>query len=55
MGSYDFDDHRWHDPIGFFDWSAIEYFEIVAEYNDLVGIHFYFDNISVLDPKSLSQ
>jgi hypothetical protein len=50
-GSWDFDNDRWYSPVGAFDWTATEYFEIMAEYSDLVGIHFYFDDIRVLDPK----
>jgi hypothetical protein len=48
-GSWDND--RWYNPVGAFDWTATEHFEIMAEYSDLVGIHFYFDDIRVIDPK----
>jgi len=44
-------DNSWFNPVGDFDWSAIERFEIVSEYSELKGIHFYFDNIRVMDPK----
>ena len=40
---------NWFGPIGAFDWTAIELFEIMAEYSDLVGVHFYFDDIRVVD------
>jgi len=46
-------DNGWFNPVGDFDWSAIERFEIVSEYGDLKEIHFYFDNIRVMDPKSV--
>jgi len=47
-GSWDND--RWYNPVGVFDWTATERFEIVSEYSDLTGILFYFDNIRVVDP-----
>jgi hypothetical protein len=43
-------DNGWFAPIGAFDWTATEHFEIVAEHSDLVGIHFYFDDIRVVEP-----
>jgi hypothetical protein len=48
QGSHDFDDGRWYDPVGAFDWTATEHFEIMAEYSDLEGIHLYFDDIRVV-------
>ena len=48
MGSWD--NNRWYNPVGAFDWTATELFEIVPEYSDLVGIHFYFDDIRVVEP-----
>ncbi|MHC4190065.1 MAG: glycoside hydrolase family 5 protein [Planctomycetota bacterium] len=47
MGSWD---DGWHSPIDAFDWTATERFEIVPEYGDLKGIHFYFDDIRVVKP-----
>jgi endoglucanase len=47
-GSWDND--RWYNPVGAFDWTATERFEIVPEYGDLAGIHFYFDDIRVVEP-----
>ena len=47
MGSWD---DGWFNPIGAYDWTATERFEIVAEYGDLVGIYFYFDDIRVVEP-----
>jgi endoglucanase len=43
-------DGAWFNPIGEFDWSAIDRFEIVSEFSDLKGIHLYFDEICILDP-----
>ena len=47
-GSWDND--RWYNPVGAFDWTATELFEIVSEFHDLVGIHFYFDDIRMVNP-----
>jgi hypothetical protein len=52
-GSWDND--RWYDSIGAFDWSAIDRFEIVSEYGDLKSTHLYFDDIRVLDPNPPRQ
>lgn len=49
-GSWDND--NWYNPVGAFDWAAVERFEIVPEYGNLEGIHFYFDNIRVVDPEA---
>ncbi len=43
-------DDGWYNPIGAYDWAATERFEIVSEHSDLVGVHFYFDNIRIVDP-----
>ncbi|MBN2315268.1 MAG: glycoside hydrolase family 5 protein [Sedimentisphaerales bacterium] len=45
-------DDGWYNPIGAYDWTATERFEIVSEHSDLVGILFYFDNIRIVDPDS---
>ena len=37
-------------PQGDFDWTAVELFEIVAQYGDLVGTDLYFDNITITKP-----
>ena len=47
-GSWDND--QWYNPLGEFDWTQIQFFEIVAEHHNLQGINFYFDNIRVIDP-----
>ncbi|MHC4432899.1 MAG: glycoside hydrolase family 5 protein [Planctomycetota bacterium] len=42
---------NWFNPIGAYDWTATERFEIVSEYGSLEGIHFYFDDIRVVEPE----
>ncbi len=41
------DNETWFEPIGAFDWSAVDRFEIVAEYHDLADVQFWFDNIHI--------
>ncbi|MBN1362573.1 MAG: glycoside hydrolase family 5 protein [Sedimentisphaerales bacterium] len=43
-------DDGWYNPQGLFDWTAVDRFEIVAEYHDLVGINFWFDALRLTDP-----
>ncbi|NJK97640.1 MAG: cellulase family glycosylhydrolase [Bacteroidales bacterium] len=45
QGSWDND--TWFNPIGAFDWTEIDRFEIVAEHHNLSGRIFYFDNIHI--------
>ena len=45
-----FDNGQWYDPVGAFDWHAVDRFEIVAEYGDLNGNDLYFDNIRIVSP-----
>jgi endoglucanase len=47
-------DDGWFNPAGKFDWTAVDKFEFVAEYGDLAGIHFYFDNIRIVEPSAMS-
>ncbi len=42
-------DNGWFNPVGLYDWSAVDKFEIVAEHYDLNGNIFWFDNIYVND------
>ncbi len=44
------DDGAWLNPRGEFDWSAVNRFEIVAEYHDFIGMQFWFDEIRITDP-----
>ena len=48
-------DSGWFNPIGAYDWTATDRFEIVSEYGNLKGIHFYFDDIRVVDPNTSAQ
>ena len=43
-------DNGWYDPIGAFDWTAIDYFEIVAEQQNMTGQEVWFDDIQVVNP-----
>lgn len=44
------DNNTWLLPQGLFDWSAVNRFEIVSEYHDLVGMQFWFDDIRITKP-----
>jgi len=44
------DDGVWLNPRGQFDWSAVNRFEIVAEYHSFAGMQFWFDEIRVVKP-----
>ncbi|MBI2430034.1 MAG: cellulase family glycosylhydrolase [Ignavibacteriales bacterium] len=41
-------DDGWYNPIGAFDWKAIDQFEIVAEQSALTGKEVYFDDIRII-------
>jgi endoglucanase len=41
------DDDAWFNPVGEYDWSAVDRFEIVAEHHDMTGMYFWFDNIHI--------
>ncbi len=43
-------DNGWYEPEGKFDWKAIDEFNIVAEYKDLTGAGFWFDDIKIYNP-----
>lgn len=45
QGSWD--NNTWIEPQGLFDWSAIDRFEIVAEYGSFDGKEVWFDNIRI--------
>ena len=47
QGSWD--NNTWYNPVGAFDWTAVDRFEIVAEHSDLAGIDFWFDNLDISD------
>lgn len=42
-----FDNGIWNNPIGAFDWTAVDKFEIVTDQGSLVNKTFCFDNITV--------
>jgi len=44
-------DNGWFNPQGDFDWTAVEYFQIVAEHHHLKNIKFWLDNIRIVDPQ----
>jgi len=44
-------DNGWFNPRGDFDWTAVEYFQIVAEHHALKNIKFWFDNIRIVNPE----
>jgi endoglucanase len=41
------DNNTWYEPEGLFDWTAIDRFEIVAEYTEAEASSFMFDDIKV--------
>ncbi|MEE3259944.1 MAG: cellulase family glycosylhydrolase, partial [Candidatus Latescibacterota bacterium] len=43
-------ENGWFNPIGAFDWRAIDRFDIVAEDRDLAGITFWFDDMHIAGP-----
>jgi endoglucanase len=43
------DNNTWYNPVGAFDWTAIDRFEIVAEQSSMNGVEFDFDNLRVTD------
>jgi endoglucanase len=45
QGSWD--NNTWYNPVGDFDWKAIDRFEIVAEHSSMAGIEIDFDNIRI--------
>jgi endoglucanase len=47
QGSWD--NNAWYNPVGDFDWKAVDRFEIVAEQSSLNGIEFDFDNLRITD------
>ena len=52
QGSWD--NNKWYNPIGKFDWTAIDKFEIVAESEPLFNKNFWFDDIKIYNPNLLS-
>ena len=48
------DNNTWFNPQGLFDWKNIDRFEIVSEEMNLTTNHLWFDDIKILNPKSVS-
>jgi len=44
------DNDRWYEPEGLFDWTRIQSFEIVAEHHELSGVDLWIDDIKVAAP-----
>lgn len=52
QGSWD--NNQWFNPVGKFDWTAIDKFEIVAESEPLLNKNFWFDDIKIYNPNLVS-
>lgn len=48
------DNNQWYEPEGKFDWTSVNYIEIVAEHHAVNGMTFGFDEIRIVDQNSLS-
>jgi endoglucanase len=42
------DNNKWFNPVGDFDWSKVDSFEIVAEHYNMKGIEIWFDDIKIV-------
>lgn len=47
-------DNEWFSPVGAYDWTAVDRFEIVAEHSNMTNINIWFDQIRVVDPSTVS-
>ena len=45
------DNDTWYEPVGAFDWTRIDHFQIVAEHQALIGWQLWFDEIQILNPE----
>ena len=45
-------DNAWYEPVGLFDWKAVQLFEIVDEHGVLFSTELMFDDIKIYDPNS---
>ena len=41
---------EWFNPLGAFDWQAVDRFDLVAEHHALDGIQFWFDELRIVGP-----
>jgi endoglucanase len=48
------DNNTWYNPIGAFDWKAIDKFEINSDQGSLAGKSFWFDNIMITNTTTTS-
>lgn len=48
FGSYD--NSKWYEPVGLFDWGKIDRLEIVAEQGSLTGTKLWLDEIKIFNP-----
>lgn len=44
-------DDGWFNPVGKFDWHAIQRLEWAAEHHDLAGIQLWIDRVRIVDPQ----
>lgn len=47
------DNNTWYNPEGKFDWTAIDRFEIVAEYSAMTSQEIWFDDIRITEPSEV--
>jgi len=47
-------DNGWFEPEGKFDWTAIDEFNIVAEYKNITGSQLWFDELKIYNPDFVS-
>ena len=53
QGSWD--DNQWYEPVGEFDWKAIDQFQIAADHHSLQGMEFFIDQIRITGPAAGNQ
>jgi endoglucanase len=53
QGSWD--NNQWYNPVGEFDWKAIDQFQIAAEHHSLQGMEFFIDEIRIVGPSIGNQ
>ncbi len=46
------DNGRWYNPEGLFDWAEIEHLHVVADYSDLSSVSVDLDDIAIVGPTS---
>ena len=43
-------EREWFEPVGAFDWQAVDRLDIVAEHHSLDGVQFWFDELRIVGP-----